>query len=228
MKWTQEELEQLYQQVNAKAAQDEAFRKEVLTNPKAALEKMAGRKLPDEFNLKIIENDSGFASTYIVPDFVQGELDVQELGSEALGQVSGGVSFFLIVTVCAAAVAVGPCPGDACGAAACGGNVCGGAACGADACGGNACGGAASGVSAGCGGAACGGDACAANIGCAGYSAGADVCGANVGCAAYASSASACGANKGCAANASGASACGSNRGCQKAAGGASTCGNYH
>lgn len=85
MKWTQEELEQLYQQVNAKAAADEAFRKELAANPKEVLEKAAGRPLPDDFNLKIIESDSNASATYMAPDFVQGELD-----SEKLEQVTGG------------------------------------------------------------------------------------------------------------------------------------------
>lgn len=85
MKWSQEELEQLYQQVNTKAAQDEAFHKALLADPKAVLEQVAGRQLPDDLNLKIVENDGDFAATYIVPDFVQGELAAEELG-----EVSGG------------------------------------------------------------------------------------------------------------------------------------------
>ena len=43
MKWTQEELEQLYQQVNAKAIENEEVRKELLADPKAILEREAGR-----------------------------------------------------------------------------------------------------------------------------------------------------------------------------------------
>ena len=107
MKWTQEELEQLYQQVNAKAIENEEFRKELLADPKAILEREAGRKLPDDFNLKIVESDSGYAASYIVPDFVQGELDAQELGADALGKVSGGnTPIFVIVSVCSID---GPC-----------------------------------------------------------------------------------------------------------------------
>ena len=203
MKWTQEELEKLYQEVNAKAVADEAFRKEVMENPRQTLEKLAGRTLPDDFNLKMIENDSGYSATYIVPDFVQGELDVQELNPEKLEQVTGGISFALIVSVCALAAGVGPCGGDTCAGAACGGNVCGGAVCGGAACGGDV-----------CGGNACGGDACGANAGCSGYAAGADACGANTGCAGYTSGASACGANVGCAGNAVGTSTCSTNKGC--------------
>ena len=107
MKWTQEELEQLYQQVNAKAAADEAFRKEIMEKPRQTLEAFAGRPLPDDFNLKIVESDSGYAASYIVPDFVQGELDAQELGADALGKVSGGnTPIFVIVSVCSID---GPC-----------------------------------------------------------------------------------------------------------------------
>ena len=219
MKWTQEELERLYQQATEKANADENFRREILADTKAALEKLAGRELPDDFNLKAIENDSGYAATYIVPDFVQGELDIQELEPEALEQASGGISFFAILSGCASAVSFGPCAADACAAAGCAANacaaaVCGGAACAGDACAANAGGGGA------CAAAACGADGCGANVGCAAYATGADACGANTGCYTYSSGASACGANVGCAANAGGISACGANTGCAANIGG--------
>lgn len=213
MKWTQEELEQLYQQANEKANADEAFLKEILADPKSALEKMAGRELPDDFSLKTIENDTGYAATYIVPDFVQGELDLQELTPEALDQASGGISFLGVFSACAAAVSIGPCPADACAAAGCAANACAAAACGGAACAGDACA-ANAGGGGGCAAAACGADACGANVGCAAYATGADACGANTGCYTYSGGASACGANVGCAGNIGGISACGANAGC--------------
>ena len=114
MKWSQEDLEQLYQQVNAKAIADEEFRKALLADPKAVLEQEAGQKLPDDLNLKIIENDNGFAATYIVPDFVCGELDAKELAPDDLSQVSGGqTSLFFIVNGCVdCSPLVAPCGSD--------------------------------------------------------------------------------------------------------------------
>ena len=219
MKWTQEELEQLYQQVNAKAAADEAFRKEIMEKPRQTLEAFAGRPLPDDFNLKMIESDSGYSATYIVPDFVQGELDVRKLSADKMEQVTGGVSFALIVSVCGLAAAVGPCGADACGGNACAAAACAANACGGDACAANACAANAGGAG-GCGGNACGGDACGGNAGCGGYASGADACGANTGCAGYANHTSVCGAQVGCAGNVVlGDSYCGAYYGCAGYAG---------
>lgn len=183
--WTPEELEKLYKEANEKAIADPAFRQELLADPKATLEKMAGCALPDDPRLKAINADPNFMRNYSVPDFVQGELNFEELDMEEMGKVSAGISFFLLASVCAGAFAVGPCGADACGANACAANACAGNACGADACGGNACGANAGGGGA-CAGAACGADACGANAGCAAYASGTDVCGAYTDCAAYA------------------------------------------
>lgn len=190
MKWTQGELEKLYQDVNAKAVADAEFRQEMLKDAKAAIEKFAGRPLPEGFSLKIIEKDSSYASTYVVPNFAQGEidlneLDMKELGDEQLASVPSGLSIALIVSICGAAASVGGCGADACGANVCGGNACAANACGADACAGNACGGNADAAGT-CAGAACGGDVCGTNAGCAGYASGVDECGLYTDCVGYA------------------------------------------
>ena len=99
MKWTQDELEKLYQEVNAKAVADSAFREALMGDTKGTLEKIAGCKLPDDFNLKFIESDKGYAATYIVPDFVQGELNIQEMQDDDLSSVAGGISIALIVSI---------------------------------------------------------------------------------------------------------------------------------
>lgn len=204
-KWSMEELEKLYQEVNEKARSDADFRNEVLADPKAALEKFTGRALPDDIQLQLIQQDSSFRASYVVPDFAAGELSFDELSTDTLEQISSGAvsadrngfSVFLAVSICPLAGAVGPCGIDACGANACAANVCAGNVCGADACGGNACGGNA-GVAGACGGNACGADACGANAGCAGYVSAADTCGANTGCMGYVNHSSSCGANYGC------------------------------
>ena len=183
MAWSQEELENVYWEINRRISDDPSFLQEFQADPKAASEKVAGRELPDEFNLRLIEKDGGYVAAFVVPGFTQGEIDRTKLSPEQTEKVAAGISFFAIISFCLAAVAVGPCAVDGCGANACGGNACGGNACGVDACGGNACGGNAAGVG-GCAGAACGGDA-EGVTGCAGYAATLAPCGENLGCKGY-------------------------------------------
>lgn len=196
MDWTQKELEELYQKINQRALEDAEFRKELMADAHTAIEKVAGRKLPEGFRLETIETDLSYNRTFVAPDFAPGELDLQNLKTDAESLPKVGASFALIVSFCAAAVAVGPCPLDGCGANVCGGAVCGGAICAGDVCGGAVCAGAVCGGegcggvgcgTAGCGGdgaagAVCGGDACGAE-GCAGAVCGGNVCGAE-GCKA--------------------------------------------
>ena len=184
MEWTQEQLEKLYQEVNRRVAEDPAFREKLQADPKATVEEIAGKALPDGVLLKVIERDGGYAATFVVPDFLQEEIDRSQLSMEEAEKVVAGLSFFLIVSVCLAAVSVGPCAADVCGGNVCGGNVCGGNACAADACGGAACAANADGGGA-CAGNACNADACGGNAGCAGYVAGADPCHKFVGCKGY-------------------------------------------
>ncbi len=210
MKWTQKELEELYQKANEKAISDPEFRKAVLADAKSALTELAGRELPEGFSLELVENDNSYASAYLAPNFTGDEIDLSELRSVADGKTNDsddndkymvGLSFALIISVCGAAVSTGPCGGDACGGAACGGNVCGGAACGGAACGGAACGGNACGGDIVCAGDACGGNACGGNTGCGGNACGGNACGGNAGCGGNACAGDACGGNAGCAGN---------------------------
>jgi hypothetical protein len=82
---TQKEIETAIQKVQTKAAMDLEFRKEILSDPKAAIKSVTGIDVPAGFNIKIIENESGVDQTYVLPDF-QGE----ELGDEDLDKVAGG------------------------------------------------------------------------------------------------------------------------------------------
>lgn len=229
MKWTQKELEELYQKANEKAISDPEFRKAVLADAKSALTELAGRELPEGFSLELVENDNSYASAYLAPNFTGDEIDLSELRSVAGGKANDpddndnhmvAVSVALIISVCGAAVSVGPCGGDVCGGDACGGNICGGAVCGGNACGGDiACGGAACGgnVCGGdiaCGGDACGGNACGGNVICAGNACGGDACSGDVACAGNACAANVCGGNAACGGNACAGNACGGNAAC--------------
>ena len=200
MKWTQEELEKLYKEVNEKAAKDPEFLKKLMEKPKETMEELAGCELPEGFVLEKVAGDSKYAAAYMVPDFSGGELD-----RKALKSVPGGLSAVLIATICAAAVSVGACGADTCAAAACvgdycAGNLCAAAACAAAGCAGDAegvsgcaenvgagtvCGAAGCAVDQGCAGATCGAAGCASNQYCAGYGCGTDACLSNMGCSGY-------------------------------------------
>ena len=138
MAWTQTELEELYCKINKLGAEDPAFRKELNKNPMDAIRKIAGKELPEGFQLKFIENDPTSQATYAVPDFTHGELNMKELqqvsggntdDGQNNGSSSGGsspdddppanISFLLIISACAAAIQIAGCGGDACGAAGC-------------------------------------------------------------------------------------------------------------
>ena len=110
MEWTQEAVEKLYLEAQKKAMVDEAFRKEILADANAALEKLSGKKLPEGMKLKVIENDPGYTATFVLPDMLPEEVDMDELDKAA-----GGISGLLIVSACGAAVGSGACA-DACGA----------------------------------------------------------------------------------------------------------------
>ena len=119
--WTQQELEELMAKMTKKAMTDAEFRKEVLADANKALEKLAGKPLPEGSSLKCIEKDPNYRSTFVLPDLI----DEERLDDEALTSVAGGISVAAIVSFCAIAGGVGPdailcgskgCAADACGA----------------------------------------------------------------------------------------------------------------
>ncbi len=129
--WTKEELEELMAKMTKKAMTDAQFRKEVLADATTALEKLAGKPLPEGASLKCIERDPNYQSTLVLPDL----LDEERLDDDALSQVAGGMAVLLIAAICAVAAGVGPSVfAEACGARACAGNAGFVDACGADAC----------------------------------------------------------------------------------------------
>jgi len=117
--WTPKELEELLEKMTQKSMTDAEFRKEVLADATKALEKLAGRPLPDGSSLKCIEKDPNYQTTLVLPDL----LDEEKIDDEALAQVAGGISVAMIVSFCAGAIAAGPdvgqcamklCTADAC------------------------------------------------------------------------------------------------------------------
>ncbi len=114
--WTEKEIEELLAEMTKKAMTDAEFRKEVLEDATAALEKLAGRPLPRGASLKCIERDPNYQRTFVLPDMI----DEERLDDESLANVAGGISVAAIVSVCAAAAGVGPdffmCVAKACAA----------------------------------------------------------------------------------------------------------------
>ncbi len=79
---------QLEEKLIARAMKDDAFRKTLLENPKAAIEKETGIKLPEAINLKVVEED--VATFFLVlPPKINPETE-DELSEAELEMVSGG------------------------------------------------------------------------------------------------------------------------------------------
>ena len=102
--WTQQEMEELIAKMTKKAMTDAEFRKEVLADANKALEKLAGRPLPEGASLKCVERDPNYQNTLVLPDL----LDEEKLNDESLANVAGGINIAMIVTICAGALDVGP------------------------------------------------------------------------------------------------------------------------
>lgn len=111
MEWTQEKLNELYFKVQRQALTDEEFRKDLLSDPNAVIEKETGEKLPEGFQIQVIESDPAYTATFVLPDLIGEELEDGELD-----QVAGGVSLILVISACAAAISFEGCPADTCAA----------------------------------------------------------------------------------------------------------------
>ena len=72
-------------QVYEKALKDDAFRQELLQNPKAAIESVMGTKLPDNVNIHVNENTAN--DIYLS---IPAKADDKELTDEELSGVDGG------------------------------------------------------------------------------------------------------------------------------------------
>ena len=80
----------------AKALIDDEFRKALLSDPRATLEKESGQKLPDNLKLKVIEEDP---DTIIIslPQKPKEMGEKGELSEEALENVAGGLAIGLVL-----------------------------------------------------------------------------------------------------------------------------------
>lgn len=88
MEHQQNQRKQLEHTLIEKAMKDEAFRKELLEDPRAAVEQVTGVKLPPEIQLKVLEEKPGQLYLVLPPAPVSETTD--ELTEEELTSVSGG------------------------------------------------------------------------------------------------------------------------------------------
>ncbi len=111
MEWSQEKLNELYFKVQKQAITDEEYRRELLADPNAVIEREMGAKMPEGYRIQVIESDPAYTATFVLPDLIG-----DELADEELDQVAGGFSFIAIVSACAAAISTSGCMADACAA----------------------------------------------------------------------------------------------------------------
>ncbi|MBR2259851.1 MAG: hypothetical protein IJ899_21450 [Blautia sp.] len=133
-KWTREELEELFQKANQKAKEDEEFRKEAKQDIKAALEKLAGRELPEGFQLEMIasgalddeaaEKAAGGQSENCIIDINFPKYEGCPDLCGAWGCPTYGHVYFCPPQICATHVAPAPCSADICGFDICGAVIC--------------------------------------------------------------------------------------------------------
>ena len=73
----------------AKTLEDDKFRKSLLDEPKAALEKIGGKPLPEGLNVRVMEEEAN-TLTIVLPQKPAAAGQEEELSDEALEKVSGG------------------------------------------------------------------------------------------------------------------------------------------
>lgn len=109
MAWTQDKINEIYMEVQKMAVTDEEFRKELLEDTNSAIEKVAGEKLPEDFKIKVVENDPAYAATFVLPPMVSDELSDDELDA-----VAGGACLIDFGSACGAQACAAK--GEACAA----------------------------------------------------------------------------------------------------------------
>ncbi|WP_298511871.1 NHLP leader peptide family RiPP precursor [uncultured Kordia sp.] len=88
MKLTQEQ--ELYQKIVQRAWEDAQYKKELMANPLAAIEKLTGIKLNIPSDTKIVVNDQTDASKVYINIPIEPNMDDVELNEEQLEAVAGG------------------------------------------------------------------------------------------------------------------------------------------
>ena len=76
------------EQIIARAMKDEAFRQELLTNPKAALERELGITIPDDVVIRVYEDTS--TTIHLALPLKTSTSEPQELSDAELDAIAGG------------------------------------------------------------------------------------------------------------------------------------------
>jgi len=81
----QNEINEIYLEVQKKAVTDEDFRNELLENPNVAIGKILDVELPESFKFNVIEHDPTYVATFALPPVGLGEITDEELEMVAGG-----------------------------------------------------------------------------------------------------------------------------------------------
>lgn len=87
MEWTQTKINEVYIKTVNLAMTDKEFRKKLLENPNAAIERITGETLPENYAVKVIENDPAYLATFTLPPLISNEMSDDDLDFVAGGQV---------------------------------------------------------------------------------------------------------------------------------------------
>ncbi len=102
MSWNDEEVNELFFKCKHKAMVDKDYRAKILADPKGTIEEMAGKKMPDDFKIQVVEGDPAASMSFVLPPMTDTELSDEELENVAGGMCVQDNS---------------ACLGNACGAA---------------------------------------------------------------------------------------------------------------
>lgn len=91
MAWTNEEINAIYAKARGKAATDAVFRKNLLANPSKTISELAGKKIPENYKIKVIESDPAYQATFVLPDLISDEMSDDDLKKVAGGACAGNI-----------------------------------------------------------------------------------------------------------------------------------------
>lgn len=92
------EAQEMMQAILARAATDLSFRETLVSDPRAAITEHTGREVPEDFDMRFVENEAD--ATIVLPDYRDPEAELDE---EQLETVAGGLFPFLVIAAGAAA-----------------------------------------------------------------------------------------------------------------------------
>jgi hypothetical protein len=86
--------EQLLQTITTRAAVDNEFRSQLISDPRGAVAEAVGVQLPETFRIKFVEKEQGLDAMVVLPDYVP---EAAELSEEELEAVAGGSEWVITI-----------------------------------------------------------------------------------------------------------------------------------